>query len=114
MGLKNFNKKSNFESVEWNVNTEGFTFKKCSEMELGKEYPVHGVFITKDRGYGHGAAAILGDCFLNLPNSMLETVKEILKDDEAIAELKSGDAKLVITSFTSKKYNKVGYAVDFK
>lgn len=112
MGLKNFNG-NKFEKIEWNVKTEGFKFKKCSEMELNKEYTVHGLFITKDRGYGYGPAAILDDCFLNLPTSMLDTVKNILKDEEAIAELKSGNAKIKITSFTSKKYNKIGYSVEF-
>lgn len=115
MGLKKFNKTgNNFERIEWGVNTEGFQFKKCSEMEIGKAYTVRGLYISKDRGYGNGAVAILNDCFLNLPTSMLDEVKDILKDEESIAELKSGDAKLVIRTFTSKKYNKVGYAVDFK
>lgn len=113
MGLKDHAKHGNFETIDWGVDIKGKPFKKCSEMKLDTEYKVLGIYISKDRGYGNGAVAILEDCLLNLPTSMLEEAKEILADPEAVEELKSGKSKLKISTFTSKKYNKIGYSVEF-
>lgn len=111
MGLKNFNK--SFNSIEWGVDAKDFEFKRCSDMQLGVEYALKGLYISKDRGYGHGAVAILDGFKLNLPTNMLETVRDILKDEESIEEIKSGKASVVISSYISDKYKKTGYSVEF-
>lgn len=111
MGLLEKNKK--FNSVDWNVNTDGWEFKKAKECAIDTQIPIHGCFITPDKGYGEGAVIIAEGYLINLPARYVDTVKDILSDEESIADIKSGNFGIVISTFTSKQYKKTGYAVEF-
>ena len=99
--------------IDWGIDTKEMDFAKCGEMEQETPLNVHGFFITSDNGYGRGAVAILDDVLLNLPQRYVETVDTILSDDEMIEEIKEGRVAIKISTFTSKKYKKVGYDVTF-
>lgn len=99
--------------IDWGIDTKDMDFKKCEEMSHETPLKVHGFFTTPDNGYGRGAVAILDDVLLNLPQRYVETVDKILSDDEMIEEVKAGKVGIVISTFISKKYKKVGYDVTF-
>ena len=99
--------------IDWGVNTKDMEFMKCEEMQHETELKVHGFFTTPDIGYGRGAVAILDDVLLNLPQRYVETVDTILSDDEMIEEVKAGKVAIVISTFISKRYKKVGYDITF-
>ena len=99
--------------IDWGIDTKNMDFKKCEEMPHETELKVHGFFTTPDNGYGRGAVAILDDVLLNLPQRYVETVDTILSDDEMIEEIKEGKVAIKISSFTSKKFKKVGYDITF-
>ena len=99
--------------IDWNIDTKGMEFRKCEEMPHETELKVHGFFTTPDNGYGRGAVAILDDVLLNLPQRYVETVDTILSDDEMIEEVKTGKVAIVVSTFISKKYKKVGYDITF-
>ena len=99
--------------IDWGIDTKNMDFYKCEEMPQGKKLIVHGFFTTPDNGYGRGAVAILDDVLLNLPQRYVEKVDTILSDDEMIEEIKTGNVAIEISTFTSKKYKKVGYDVTF-
>ena len=99
--------------IDWGIDTKDMDFKKCEEMPQETPLNVHGFFKTPDNGYGHGAVAILDDVLLNLPQRYVEMVDTILSDDEMIEEIKEGKVAIKISSFTSKKYKKVGYDIIF-
>lgn len=99
--------------IDWGIDTKDMDFKKCEEMPQETPLNVHGFFKTPDIGYGRGAVAILDDVLLNLPQRYVEVVDKILSDDEMIEEIKEGKVAIKISSFTSKKYKKVGYDITF-
>lgn len=99
--------------IDWGIDTKDMEFKKCGELPQETALMVHGFFTTPDIGYGRGAVAILDDVLLNLPQRYVETVDTILSDDEMIEEIKTGKVAIVISTFISKKYKKVGYDVTF-
>ena len=99
--------------IDWGIDTKDMDFAKCGEMPQETKLIVHGFFTTPDNGYGRGAVAILDDVLLNLPQRYVETVDTILSDDEMIEEIKTGNVAIEISTFTSKKYKKVGYDVTF-
>lgn len=110
MAITKFNKAA---GVDWNFKTEGFEFKKASEMELNKIYPIHGVFTTPDKGYGVGGVVILDDCLLNAPASDVDTIKAILIDEETVAEIKEGKCGVKVYTYQSKKFKRTGYGLEF-
>ena len=99
--------------IDWGIDTKEMDFTKCGEMPQETPLNLHGFFTTPDNGYGRGAVAILDDVLLNLPHRYVETVDTILSDDEMIEEIKTGKVAIEISTFTSKKYKKVGYDVTF-
>ena len=111
MGIAKHNK--GFVSIDWGVDTQGYKFQKCSTQPFGEKLPIFGVFITPDAGYGEGAVCIMDGYLLNISERYIETIREIVQDPEAVAEIKAGKACITITEFTSKKYKKKGYDVQF-
>lgn len=110
MAITKFNKGN---SIDWNYKTEGFDFKKPSEMALDTVFPIHGVFTTPDNGYGVGGVVILDDCLLNAPAHDVDTIKAILADDETVEEIKAGKCGVKVTTYTSKKFKRTGYGLEF-
>lgn len=109
MSIADFNRKRN---IKWNINTEGFEYKKCSEMPLETDIIIYGLFVTPDRGYGKGAVAITKDCLLNLPSSTYEIVSAILENEQTIEDIKKAKCGIRISTYMSK-FNRKGYNVEF-
>lgn len=111
MSLSKFNK--SFNKVEWGIDTKSLPFKKCSELEIGKEYPLRGCFVTPDRGYGLGAVLITDGYLVNIPNRHVDDIKSICEDAEAVEQIKSGHAGFVVGTFESKQFHRTGYSIEF-
>lgn len=113
MDFTSFNK-SNFTKIEWNVKTDGFTFKKLGDFyNAGKRIiQVFGFFFTKSENYGLQPIAIAGDCLVNLPTHHRDTISEMLKNTDAVNAIKEGACWLKIREYKSK-YNKTCYDIEF-
>lgn len=110
MSIRNYNSNS---GVKWNINSEGFDFVKLRDLEEGMDYPLYGCFISKDHGYGEGAVLISDGFNVNVPERYVDTVKSIMSDAEAISEINSGKAIFRFRTFTSQKYHRTGYSLEF-
>ena len=106
--------KNNFEKIEWNVNTEGFAFRKLSDFysQGVKIIQVFGFFFTKSENYGLQPIAITSDCLVNLPTHKRDIISAMLKNAECVNALKNGECCLKLREYKSK-YNKVCYDFDF-
>ena len=89
---------------KFNINTEGFQFKKLSQLVEGTVYPVFGVTIFRTK-YGDSPTAILSDCFLNLPKHMADDIFSILEDDQDITDINAGKVGLKLRRYTGKDGN---------
>lgn len=113
MNFTQFNN-NNFEKIEWNVNTSGFTFKKLSDFYCQgiKTIRVFGFFFTKSENYGLQPIAITKDCLVNLPTHKKDIISDMLKNADCVNAIKNGECSLKIHEYKSK-YNKVCYGFDF-
>ena len=113
MNFTQFNKNT-FEKIEWNVNTEGFTFRKLSDFynQGTKTIQVFGFFFTKSENYGLQPVAITKDCLVNLPSHKKDVISEMLKNADCVNAIKNGECSLKLREYKSK-YNKVCYDFDF-
>lgn len=110
MGISKFNKAKN---VTWNIDTEGFDYHKLSELEENTRYPLFGMFVTKDTGYGEGAVLIAGNAFYNIPERYVPTVKDMMSDQETVDLINAGKCAFSYSKFMSKKFHREGYDVVF-
>lgn len=76
--------------AKFSINTEGFEFKKISEFPLETELTVRGALISKGCKYGDSASIILDNCFMNIPSHLVDDVKDLLSDSDAIAQVEAG------------------------
>ena len=106
--------KNQFEKIEWTKKTDGFSFKKISDLygEGVKQVQVFGFFFTKSENYGLQPNAILGDCLLNLPTHQKDTISEMLQDKECVKAIDKGECSLKFREYQSK-YNKICYDIIF-
>lgn len=111
MGI--MNKYNGNSKIEWGINTEGFEYKKLSDLDQGVKYPARGCFITRDAGFGKGPVIITDTFFASLPERYVSVVSKIMQDEEAVAEMKAGKAFFTVSEFVSEKHNRTGYRIDF-
>lgn len=50
---------------------------------------------------------------VDFPNSMTETVREMIKDDEVIEAVNNGKLGFTVRKYHSNKYNRDAYTADF-
>ena len=113
MNFTQYNKNS-FEKIEWNVNTEGFTFKKLADFYKSgvKIIRVFGFFFTKSENYGLQPIAITSDYLVNLQTHKRDIISDMLKNPECVSAIKNGECSLKLREYKSK-YNKMCYDIDF-
>ena len=106
--------KNAFEKIEWNVKTDGFTFKKLSDFynQGVKVIPVFGFFFTKSENYGLQPVAIGSDCLINLPTHKKDIISDMLKNADCVSAIKNGECSLKLREYKSK-YGKTCYDFDF-
>lgn len=108
--LSKFNLKR---TVDWGVNTEGYVFKKASDLKLDTHYAVKGLYISADNGFGEGAVIITDGFMVNCPQRMVETFKKILEDEESIAQIKAGKETFHVETYFNKKQKKELFDIVF-
>ena len=105
---------NNFKKRVWKKNTEGYTFKKLSDLYKNgvRKVQVFGFFFTKSENYGLQPNAICEGFLLNLPTHHKETISNMLQDDESYNAINNGECTLEIREYQSK-YNKTCYEISY-
>lgn len=93
-------------SVDWGVDTTGYVFKKAADLKKDIKYPVRGLYISSDNGFGEGAVIITDGFMVNCPQRMVETFKKILDDAEAVEDIKAGKETFHVETYYNKKQKK--------
>lgn len=107
-----YNKGSRFEFKA----TEGFEYKKLEELYKEGEInvlPVMALYINTKGKFGDRPLAVTANCFVNLPNHMLDTVKAMLADDELIEAINKGMVAMEIYKYHDSTYDKDCYSVNW-
>lgn len=101
-----FATKHNKGGINWNVNTDGFTYKSLEELYKASAdaiYILRGIYINRRSRYGDAPVAILDKYFVNLPGYLLETCEEMLRDEDTIQDIKAGRAGFEVETYTSRE-----------
>ena len=102
-----------------------FTFRTADDVqyvsleELYNQNPeqihdVKALYInTKSRFGDAPCVAIDPIIIVNLPNHLLETVKEMINDDECVTAINNNEVKFKIYSYKDRTFNKTCYGVEW-
>lgn len=100
----------------FDVNTDGFEYKKLEELYVEGEvniFPLKALYINTKGKFGDRPLAVTNKEFVNLPNHLLETVREMLNDAELIEAINAGEVAFEIYSYEDRNYNKLCYSVNW-
>lgn len=102
MDFKQFNKK-NFKTIDWGIDTKDLPFTKLVNYQDGQIINVKGFFFIKDTFNG-GLQLVLisANALINCPKHLVETIKELLKDDNAVDSIKNGECSVKVKHYKGK------------
>lgn len=93
---------------------EDLHFLKLSELdESDTPFIILSMWINTKGKYGAHPVVATPSGLVDFPNSMTETVKEMIKDDEVIEAVNNGKLGFTIRKYHTNKYNRDAYTADF-
>ena len=110
MGLMN---KFNKGSINWGVDTKDMPYIKLSDLKVGEERPIRGLFINSKGNFDAHPVAIVNNTLIDLPSHLTDTVNEIVADQEAVEAIKAGKVGIKVREYTAKKYNRECKSVEW-
>lgn len=116
-----FGNKYGRKNVTWKVSTAGRKYFKLDDLaaqyEAGHKFMIDCMYISTKGNYGDspvvGVHDVNASFMVNLPKHLLNDVKDMLQDMEAIEAIQLGTAGFVIRTYTPKGSNRVCYTVDW-
>ena len=97
----------------FDVDTKNFKWVNLETLfntDPDKTYTLLGLF-TKGSKFGKEPDAIIQGFKVNLPRHLLDTVNDMLDDNQVIEAIKAGKVGFKIYSYHSNTYNKDAYSV---
>lgn len=97
----------------FDVDTKNFKWVNLETLfntDPDKTYTLLGLF-TKGSKFGKEPDAIIQGYKVNLPRHLLDTVEDILDDNQVIEAIKAGKVGFKVYSYHSNTYNRDAYSV---
>lgn len=107
-----FNKGKKFD-----FNTEGLEFTSLADLYNGngedKVYTLKAIFINTKSKFGDTPVFASDSFLVNAPSHLLDTVKEILADADAVASINDNKVGFTIYPYKSEKFNVDTFGIKF-
>ena len=112
MSITKFNSKGN--QFDYKA-PEGTPYKKLKDL-YDRKHPdnfwvILGAFVH-DGQYGENAVLVTKDCYVNLPAHMVKKVKDLIDDEETVADINRGAAGFKIYEYENSQ-GKKSFSVTF-
>lgn len=97
----------------FDIDTKDWEFKSLKDLyEAGNNLnELQGLYISNKSKFGPSPVAICKGYCVNLPAHMVEEVKDILANEEDIADIKAGKVGFTVETYKDKTYNKDCYGI---
>lgn len=94
---------------------EDFTFHSLKDMYNGKKgnnkYIVLGIYINRKSKFGDAPVIVSEECYINLPKHLLDTVKEMLEDEELVTAINNREFGVEVYEYETN--GKICYSVNW-
>ena len=108
-----FNKGRKF-TFEMSDEVNYFSLDVLFDKNPEQIYDVKAFYINTKSKFGNApCVAIDKDTIVNLPNHLLETVEEMINDEECVNAINNDEVKFKIYSYKDKTFNKTCYSVEW-
>ena len=83
-------------------------------MSEDKIYPVKALYINKKSVYGDAPCIVINEgTTVNLPKHLLETVIEMINDEECVNAINNCEVKFLVYRYYEPTYKKNCYSIDW-
>lgn len=102
-----------------------FTFKAPDTFEfttldelytnngIDRVYPVKALYINTKSKYGDHPVVVTDSAFVDVPKHLIDTVKEMMNDEECIDAINNGHVGFTVYSYIDKRYKRTCYSVNW-
>lgn len=112
--LNKYNEKTNVSKFNTTINND--VYKTLEEVYNGdydqSDLTVYSLFTHNKSKYGESAVAVCKEFNVNLPNHLVDVVKDMISDNEVIELVNKHQVALKPYQYQSKHYG-VGYSTEF-
>lgn len=102
---------------KFNADTTGFQYASMADLfnqnGAGNVYPLTAIYINSKSKFGDAPVFATDSCFVNGPAYMLDTVREILADDEAIEAINGGKVGFTIYPYVNDRFKRECFGINF-
>lgn len=102
---------------KFDIDTTNFTYESMADLYnnegAGVVYPLTALYINTKSKFGDAPVFATDKFFVNAPSHMLDTVREILADDEAVAAINNGEVGFMIYPYVQEKFNRECFGINF-
>lgn len=78
-----------------------------------KVYPVKALYINKKSRFGDAPIVATDECLVNLPSHLLDTVKDMMKDDEVVDAVNESKLGFTIYQYENKNRNEMCFSINW-
>lgn len=89
-----------------------FKYYKLKDLKKDQIYPLLGWFINEKGKYGPSAALITDKFYVNVPQHIMDRLRDMEKDAELIEEINAGKAGFKAVTYTTNT-GATGYSVEW-
>ena len=112
-------------ATKFNTSGNKFTFKQednvtymsleeLFNMRECKIYPVKALYINKKSMYGDSPSVVIDEnTTVNLPKHLLDTVIEMINDEECVNAINNGEVKFVVYRYYEPNYKRNCYSISW-
>lgn len=115
--MTTFSERYNTVQSKFNYDSSKNDFISLQELLFQtKEDSIHtlrGLYINTKSMYGDAPVAVIDGLNVNLPSHMLDTVRDILNDDGAIADINNELVGFKVYEYHSTAHNRECYSIKF-
>lgn len=101
----------------FDIDTKDFEYQSLADLfnANGRDaiYGLKAVYINTKGKFGDAPVFATDYCFVNAPSHMLETAREILRDEEAINAINNGEVGFVIYPYVATQFNRECFGINF-
>lgn len=114
MTISKLNKGQRIFDYQMPENAEFISLKDLYEQNgTDYTYVLTGMYISTKGKFGEQPVLLTPTNFVNAPKHLVDTVKDIVSDEEIVKQINSGNAGFKIQKYTDKNFGKECYSVEF-
>lgn len=102
---------------KFTADTSGFQYAAMADLynNNGKDfvYPLRAIYVNTKSKFGDAPVFATDTCFVNGPAYMLDTVRDILADDEAVDAINAGKVGFTIYPYVNDRFKRDCFGINF-